>query len=581
MKTKMIYIKPFYKEDELRILLDFPFDSNLISTIRNLPSVRYSGSQKRWHLAYSPDCWNAFKNLNVPYTVVKPIGTTDCAELLSVNTDIVVDPSEKKLKSYPTAYTVLPRDCKETAADIKPRKGLEIIYNDGLFNIVFTYNAEDVKFVKSLNKSYWHSEARKWVMAGNLYNLKQLQDKYDYWPKEKYQQIEGIIQMLSDPPVMSIFRSPAYTHKCLIQLKGYGVDVDFMKHIPQREFHEEKQIWVIPDETEMINRVIDHYTINGTKIVNRLAKKASNYMKTYSIGERRDYLLNKMPDKYKGILTTYIDTMVRLKYSWNSIKDYTGKFVRFCTYLQDESPANITADRVNSYLTLICQDTISESLINSFISAIKFYYTRVIFKTDITIDKIERPRKSKPLPTVLSIEEIDRMMRMTENLKHLCIFYALYGHGMRRGELLALRMEDIHWDRNQLFIKGGKGKKDRYVGLAEELKGIMELYVEEYKPIYWLFEGQDKMHQYSESSVNAIVRNARLKAKIPRKITPHTLRHSFATHLMDSGTQLPYIMELLGHKDIKTTMIYTHITNATATSVRSPLDNLRSLRPKS
>ncbi len=577
----MIHIRPYQSNQEQRILLDFAYDEALISTIKTLPSVRYSGSQKQWHLAYTPYCWNAFKNLNLPYTVVKPIGTTDYAELLSVNTDIVVDPSEKKLKSYPTTPTVLPRACKETAADIKPHNGLEIIYNGGKFNVMFPYNKADLELVKSLNKSFWNSAAKKWVMAGTLENLQKLHKHFKYWTDEKYKQIEGIIQMISDPPTMSIFRSPAYAKQCLVQLKGYEVDVDFMKHIPLRDFHKDKNIWVIPDDVEIIKRVVDYYTVNGTKVINRLSKQPSNYMKNHTIGERRDYLLGKMPVKYKEILTVYVDTMVRLKYSWNTIKDYSGKFVRFCTYLKDQSPADITADRVNTYLNLICQDTISESLLNAFISAIKFYYTHVIFKTDITIDKIERPRKSKPLPTVLSIEEIDRMMRMTDNLKHLCIFYALYGHGMRRGELLALRMEDVHWDRNQLFIKGGKGKKDRYVGLAEELKGIMELYVEEYKPIYWLFEGQDKIHQYSESSVNAIVRNARLKAKIPRKITPHTLRHSFATHLMDSGTQLPYIMELLGHKDIKTTMIYTHITNATATSVRSPLDNLRNLRPKS
>ena len=179
------------------------------------------------------------------------------------------------------------------------------------------------------------------------------------------------------------------------------------------------------------------------------------------------------------------------------------------------------------------------------------------------------------LPKVLSIEEVDRMLRATENLKHTTLLYALYGHGLRLNEVLHLRLEDILWDRNQLYIKAGKGKKDRYITMSQEFKLMLSTYAHEYKPQHWLFEGQDQVSQYSERSVQEVVKQAAQKAKINKRVTPHTLRHCYATHLVDAGTQLPYIKELLGHKDIKTTMIYTHITTASIEKVISPLDMLK------
>jgi integrase/recombinase XerD len=136
-------------------------------------------------------------------------------------------------------------------------------------------------------------------------------------------------------------------------------------------------------------------------------------------------------------------------------------------------------------------------------------------------------------------------------------------------------MEDIKWDRNQIFIAKGKGKKDRYVNLSQDFKNILAVYVHEYNPSHYLFEGQDKINQYSGRSIQNVVKKATSIAGITQKVSPHTLRHCFATHLLDAGTQLPYIKELLGHKDIKTTMIYTHITTSSIEKVVSPLDNLK------
>ena len=145
---------------------------------------------------------------------------------------------------------------------------------------------------------------------------------------------------------------------------------------------------------------------------------------------------------------------------------------------------------------------------------------------------------------------------------------------MRLSEILNLKVNDIYFDRNQIFIRAGKGKKDRVVMLSSVLKQILVLYTDKYKPIYWLFESWDRKKQYSDSSVRNVVKSAASRAKVNKRVTPHTLRHCFATHLLDGGTSIKYIQELLGHKDIKTTLIYTHVTTDNMTNIKSPLDNL-------
>jgi integrase/recombinase XerD len=179
------------------------------------------------------------------------------------------------------------------------------------------------------------------------------------------------------------------------------------------------------------------------------------------------------------------------------------------------------------------------------------------------------------LPKVLSVQEVDRMLRSLANIKHICLLACIYGHGLRLEEVRNVKMDDINWDRNQIFVDKGKGKKERYVNLSQQFKEILQVYVHQFKPIHYLFEGQDIINQYSGRSIQNVVKKATSIAGITQKVSPHTLRHCFAIHLLDAGTQLPYIKELLGHKDIKTTMIYTHITTSSIEKVVSPLDKLR------
>jgi integrase/recombinase XerD len=160
-----------------------------------------------------------------------------------------------------------------------------------------------------------------------------------------------------------------------------------------------------------------------------------------------------------------------------------------------------------------------------------------------------------------------------KNLKHKTILMLIYSGGLRIGESIRLRKEDIHFDRRSIFIKGGKGKKDRYTILSDKMILLLRNYLSAYEPDYWLFEGQDG-GQYSKSSIQKIFRRAVSKAKVNPFSTVHTLRHSFATHLLERGMDLRYIQELLGHSSSETTQIYTHITRKAQQKFVSPLDHL-------
>ncbi|WP_239023019.1 tyrosine-type recombinase/integrase [Pontibacter mangrovi] len=189
------------------------------------------------------------------------------------------------------------------------------------------------------------------------------------------------------------------------------------------------------------------------------------------------------------------------------------------------------------------------------------------------LSQVERPEKADRLPTVLSKQEVQRILSATANLKHRCLLQLLYAGGLRIGEVINLKITDVQSERNLLLIRGGKGKKDRTTLLSQKLLESLRAYYREYRPKVWLFEGQYG-GQYTTDSIRNVFKGCVQKAGLQKKVTPHSLRHSFATHLLEQGTNLRYIQSLLGHKSSKTTEIYTHITSHGLESIVSPLDNL-------
>ena len=270
------------------------------------------------------------------------------------------------------------------------------------------------------------------------------------------------------------------------------------------------------------------------------------------------------PEAYKNLL-------IRKRYSPNTIRTYTIMFEGFMAYFSDKKVDELTSEDIMKYQNyLVKEKKVSISTQNQAINAIKLYYEKIlgIAKMDL---KIERPFKEKKLPDIISEMEVLKLLKATNNIKHKAIIAVLYSSGLRRGELINLRKRDIVYDKRIIFVRGGKGRKDRTTILAENTVLILQQYMNLYKPDYWLFEGMHKKH-YSPTSVLAILRKASKRAGLNKNVRPHMLRHSFATHLLEQGVDLRYIQSLLGHSSPKTTEIYTQVRSHSLAKIKSPFD---------
>ncbi len=282
----------------------------------------------------------------------------------------------------------------------------------------------------------------------------------------------------------------------------------------------------------------------------------------------REYTLHKpLPPLYEEIL-------LRRNYSKHTLRTYKHMFLEFVNFYPAKSLDDVDENHIHNYmLYLVNKRKVSISYQNQAINAIKFYYEQVKGGAR-KVYHWERPEKPSTLPEVLSEAEMTRLMNSVPNLKHRAILLTIYAGGLRISELIALKLRDIQSDRMLIFVKAGKGKKDRTTVLSEALLEILRKYYRQYRPVEWLFEGPGEK-PYSASSIRNILKRACLAAGIRRKVTPHTLRHSFATHLLEHGTDLRYIQALLGHNSSKTTEIYTHVSCAALKKITSPLDNLK------
>ena len=260
--------------------------------------------------------------------------------------------------------------------------------------------------------------------------------------------------------------------------------------------------------------------------------------------------------------------------SEQTVKTYQSCLVPFFGYFQNKKKlSEISKPEIETYVyMLIKEHKISEQKQNQIINSIKSYYEHTLGR-DRTLYDIKRPKKALTLPNVLSEAEVLRLINSPTNLKHKTILYTIYSAGLRRSELINLRVQDIKSDEGYIMIKGAKGKKDRNTVLSKTLLTLLREYYKKYKPSYWLFEGQDG-GKYSTTSVQRIFQKAVKESGCNAWATPHTLRHSFATHLMQAGTNLRYIQSALGHERSKTTEIYTHVLRVNNKTIESPLDIL-------
>ncbi|HQI17655.1 MAG TPA: tyrosine-type recombinase/integrase [Bacillota bacterium] len=320
-----------------------------------------------------------------------------------------------------------------------------------------------------------------------------------------------------------------------------------VKGIPGRRWDKDNKKWLIPDCEESINQLQELFTKGELVIVK---------------GSSNDQFLKKMEEglKLRG-------------YSQKTIKSYMSHARLFLEYCGKNTNQLVKED-INYYLLyLLEQKGNTHSFVSQAVSSIKFLFGKVLMKDDLTLN-IVRPKKEKKLPEVLSQKEVRVILDNITNLKHKAILFLTYSSGLRVGEVVRLKLKDIDSDRMLIHVVQGKGRKDRYTVLSEVTLGVLREYVQKFKPAEWLFQGEEAGRHITERTVQRVFESAREKAGIQKKVSVHSLRHSFATHLLEGGIDLRYIQELLGHESSKTTEIYTHVTKKSIKSIASPLDKI-------
>lgn len=265
--------------------------------------------------------------------------------------------------------------------------------------------------------------------------------------------------------------------------------------------------------------------------------------------------------------------MTSKRYSENTIKTYTDALKTFLKFNNQKSVESITNKDVIDYNNdYIRKYNYSASFQNQTVNAIKLFF-KTVLNSQMETETIHRPKTGKQLPNVLSKEEVKRLLQASTNLKHKTMLTLTYSCGLRRSELLNLKLNDIDGDRKLVLIKSGKGNKDRVTPLSEKVLELLRVYYKAYKPKLYVFEGQHG-GQYDERSLASVLKRTLVAAKINKPVSLHWLRHSYATHLLEGGTDLRYIQEILGHRRSETTEIYTHVSTKNIQNIKSPFDDL-------
>ncbi|MFM8833861.1 MAG: tyrosine-type recombinase/integrase [Cytophagales bacterium] len=432
------------------------------------------------------------------------------------------------------------------------------------FDVALAKRVRDVAECKwSQTEKAWHVEASRTVFNQLKQAFPQLQPLYPsaQATSKAKEELAKQLHQVNPLTVKAVqyktgrFRIIAHYHPALMAL---------LKAFPFAKYHRAEKWWSAAIEEKQKKALQDFCVTSGMTLLWEDQRERAGLKpkpKAYEI------------PNYRNCPHAMLEKMESMRYAASTVEIYKQNFEEFINYHYAKKIDDITEPEIIAYTRYLVQERgISASAQNQAINAIKFYYEKVKGGAR-KFYQLERPLRETKLPTVLSVEEVQALLKGVKNVKHKAMLMLCYSAGLRLSELLNLRPSDIDSDRMQICIRAAKGKKDRYTLLSEKLLPLLRDYYKRYQPKEYLFEGEGG-GTYSERSVQAITKEACKRANIIKHVTVHTLRHSFATHLLESGTDLRYIQNLLGHNSSKTTEVYTHVTSKALSGIKSPLDNL-------
>lgn len=354
--------------------------------------------------------------------------------------------------------------------------------------------------------------------------------------------------------------------------------IESIKTIPGRLWDDEEKFWTVPKTQESLKtlreRLADHQLMINDPELQRLIPTAPlpDHDRRSGPADRRQTPRTPATDRRGADIPAYFARQLRIRnYKPRTIKLYKNILLDFHRYFSGKSLKDLAKDHIDLYLAfLVEQHGVSASRIAQVTSALKFLYNDLLGRKEIMIN-VKYPRMDKQIPKVLNREDVLRITESIHNPKHKLIISLLYAAGLRISEVARLRVRDIDLLNLTLFVRGGKGHKDRLSIFSAKLVDLLKKFMENKQAAGFLFPGTVREGHIAERTIQNIFEHALKESNIRKNATCHTLRHSFATHLLESGVDLRYIQELLGHASVQTTQIYTHVRNPAKSRILSPL----------
>lgn len=578
MNRKSIVIKKIRHRGSDRIALFFSYDLNLLlrDQLRKV-NARYSKTHKCWYCDYHSANYKTIKEILAHLQLEFKLETTlKGADFKSNRETLPIAKKEKSALQRMTSAEAYDFAHKPQRT-VDPRLKYSLLDDVGKYWVLkMNYVAPIVKQLKVVKGVHWNEKHKVYMLFRHPAVKKKVEEiiGVEIFPKNYFRSGEKVKKTTT----VHLMAHDADRRFMRLYLPDNSRLIEVVKRLSYSRYSKRVKCYLVPATPKMLSALEYHFEPTEAEIENNLPEKylkeknAIN-AKAKQLSNVKQHLLQTVPERAEGYLHDLMNMILAMNYSSSTLKTYSGAFITFLAFHDYKAPEEISRKEVVAYLAQFSERGLSSASGHAALNALKFYFKHVLQWKDTDWD-LPRPKKEKPLPEVLSMDECKRVFDAVNNSKHKLILLMTYGAGLRVSEVVSLRWADIDFGEHKIHIKGAKGKKDRIVMLPYSVVCYLEDYMGLEGSEGYVFKGQIAGEPYSSKSVQSVMRKAIKRSGIQKKATVHTLRHSFATHLLENGTDIRYIQKFLGHSSIKTTTVYTHVSKVKSAEIQSPLDRL-------
>lgn len=575
-----ITLQKIVHRNEFRIAVYYSFNNEITSILKKI-DAKYSKTHRCWYVDYSKSNYDFIKSHFDAITFIDKDGLkktiSSAKQHVQTVTDVnrVQSPIAKSELQLGTPQVGNPEHKKEIPFDEKVR--LQLMDNIGKYWVFkMHYHQEISKKLLTVKGVFWNKNYRCFMVYRHPTTKKTVEALLqkspffgtDYVTKDASFKGEKVL-------IKPHFEDTTWMEVYVPNLHALH---EVVKKMRFSRYSKTKNCYLLPAAPIVFESIQLQFEALKVLIVSDLPstylhKKNLPNQKQQQLTKAKDTLFSKLQLHEKPLMERMLNTLLAMNYSASTLDNYGSCFLEYLRYFDKKRPEEISNSEIIRFLGSLMQQGLSASKGHTMVNAVQFYYHQVLGLNTYTF-KLPRPKKEKKLPAVLTMDECLTIFQVVDNPKHKLLLLIGYGAGLRVSEIVTLQWRDILFDEFKIHLKNAKGKKDRFVMLPLSIIETLKMYRKLTNGKDYVFEGQFAGEPYSARSAQAVLRMALKKTGLGKKATIHTLRHSFATHLLENGTDIRYIQSFLGHASIKTTMIYTHLGKSAVNKIQSPLDRM-------